>query len=488
MENAAFSQQLEGQPSREARTSSTGSADKLSTVEESLSSQPDFLPLGAGEVGGGGREGATEHQAQKADLLGGYPPSFSKHKRLLSGESTSTCIPWRTKVYSCDPTGLHEEIEDLYEYSKPRPSEYLMRSAVIANVTSIILSKWPQARVEVFGSYCTGLFLPTSDIDLVVFGNWMKLPLFSLEEEFKKADIAINGSILVLDKTSVPIIKFIDKMTEVKVDISFNQEGGLVCVRLIQTFVQQYPMLPKLIAVLKQFLTQRQLNEVYYGGISSYSLFLLLLSFLQLHPRNGATDTTANLGVLLIEFFELYGRNFNYNKTGISVLDGGSYFSKDDLQLSNPELADNNALLFIWDPVSPQENASKGCYGMWQVKTAFEQAYLRLHSLVISRELVAERRESLLSSIIHVSREVDEYRNWVERTWQVPSSASATPPYYYPMLPPLHPSVPVYLQSPLPPLHYVVGHEATSPYALPPSCQSSPATTGLGSVDSSTAS
>lgn len=33
------------------------------------------------------------------------------------------------------------------------------------------MSLWPQARVEVFGSFRTGLYLPTSDIDLVVIGE-----------------------------------------------------------------------------------------------------------------------------------------------------------------------------------------------------------------------------------------------------------------------------------------------------------------------------
>lgn len=42
-----------------------------------------------------------------------------------------------------------------------------------------------------------------------------------------------------------------------------------------------YPVLPYLIFVLKQFLLQRDLNEVFTGGISSYSLILMVISFLQ---------------------------------------------------------------------------------------------------------------------------------------------------------------------------------------------------------------
>lgn len=44
---------------------------------------------------------------------------------------------------------------------------------------------------------------------------------------------------------------------------------------------QKYPVLPYLVLVLKQFLLQRDLNEVFTGGIGSYSLFLMAVSFLQ---------------------------------------------------------------------------------------------------------------------------------------------------------------------------------------------------------------
>lgn len=95
-------------------------------------------------------------------------------------------------------------------------------------------------------------------------------------------------------------------------------------------------MLSRLVMVLKQFLLQRDLNEVFTGGISSYSLILMCISFLQLHPRPERLRQPHNLGVLLIEFFELYGRKFNYVKTAIRVKNGGSYVSKDEIQKVRP--------------------------------------------------------------------------------------------------------------------------------------------------------
>ena len=45
-------------------------------------------------------------------------------------------------------------------------------------------------------------------------------------------------------------------------------------------------------------------------------------------PQQVPPTKDSNLGVLLIEFFELYGVNFNWEVTGISIRDGGYYFPK----------------------------------------------------------------------------------------------------------------------------------------------------------------
>ena len=68
--------------------------------------------------------------------------------------------------------------------------------------------------------------------------------------------------IQVLDKASVPIIKLTDRDTKIKVDISFNMANGLKSVELVKMYKKQFPSLQKLICVLKQFLLQRDLNEV----------------------------------------------------------------------------------------------------------------------------------------------------------------------------------------------------------------------------------
>lgn len=56
--------------------------------------------------------------------------------------------------------------------------------------------------------------------------------------------------------------------------------------------------------------------------------------------------------MLLIEFFELYGRNFNYLKTGIRIKNGGAYIAKEEIM----KVMTNGyrpSMLCIEDPLLP---------------------------------------------------------------------------------------------------------------------------------------
>lgn len=74
----------------------------------------------------------------------------------------------------------------------------------------------------------------------------------------------------------------------------------------------------------------------------------------KLHPRIDTRRTNINLGFLLIEFFELYGRDFNYMKTGIRVKNGGAYLSKEDM-LKTMGSGNRPSMLCIEDPIQPGE-------------------------------------------------------------------------------------------------------------------------------------
>ena len=146
-----------------------------------------------------------------------------------------TELPWRRRAYySPHVIGLHEEIIDFYDFIKPIPEEEFMRTRVVERIEAVVYRLWPEAKVEIFGSFATKLYLPTSDIDLMIMGKWTALPMLSLRDELVKAGISDPENVTVLDKASVPIVKVIDKESGVRVDISFNTSNGVNSANLIK--------------------------------------------------------------------------------------------------------------------------------------------------------------------------------------------------------------------------------------------------------------
>uniref|UniRef100_A0A1B0B004 polynucleotide adenylyltransferase n=1 Tax=Glossina palpalis gambiensis TaxID=67801 RepID=A0A1B0B004_9MUSC len=406
-------------------TSSNNSIDSTSNNDSSHSHTPATTP---------GEPTTLNTKMPSHERTSYYNPSRRKIGRIVDNKASTYNLnkhmnnliskykgcPWRVPDfgYGRGVVGLHQEIEQFYNYVLPTPTEHAIRNEVVQRIEAVVHSIWPSALVEIFGSFRTGLFLPTSDIDLVVIGLWDKMPLRTLETELIARGIAEPHSVRVLDKASVPIIKLTDRETQVKVDISFNMQSGVQSAELIKKYKQEFPLLAKLVLVLKQFLLQRDLNEVFTGGISSYSLILMCISFLQLHPRQVHADTD-NLGVLLLEFFELYGRKFNYMKIGISIKNGGRYIPKEDLQR---DMIDGHrpSLLCIEDPLTPGNDIGRSSYGALQVKQAFEYAYLMLSQAVSPLNNWANdcTERSILGRIIRITDDVIDYREWIREHFE----------------------------------------------------------------------
>ncbi|KAI8911735.1 hypothetical protein EDD86DRAFT_188649, partial [Gorgonomyces haynaldii] len=229
---------------------------------------------------------------------------------------------------------LNQEIDDYLQYMSPSQEEHQLRIWALERLEQVVSKTFPGSETKVFGSFATKLYLPSSDLDVVVLAQVdNKIGLRRLHKALEKADIMSRIELILGAK--VPILKVVDSLTNFRIDISFNSQNGLETVEIVNKFLNDSVCgegLRSLMLILKQFLSQRHLNEVYTGGISSYSLLLMIASFLKLHPKIQTREIVAheNLGVLLIEFFELYGLYFNYNRVGIAVdvKKGAWYFKK----------------------------------------------------------------------------------------------------------------------------------------------------------------
>ncbi|GAA5934963.1 hypothetical protein JCM3775_004660 [Rhodotorula graminis] len=145
-----------------------------------------------------------------------------------------------------------------------------------------------------------------------------------------------------------------------------------------------------LVLLVKAFLGQRGMNEVFTGGLGSYSIICLVISFLQLHPKiqTATINPNRNLGLLFVEFLELYGKHFNYDQAGITLRGRGGYFNKHDKGWYRPG---QPYLLSIEDPNDPKNDVSGGSHAIIRVRQTLSGGFD-----VLSASLCA--RQSLLAS------------------------------------------------------------------------------------------
>jgi len=344
---------------------------------------------------------------------------------------------------------LHDEILAFRDVVAPSSTERAAREDAFRTLERAAKSCWPRCEAKVFGSALTKLELPSSDVDVVVFGapvdkgsggvaKRLRTLASALEDlgaiaprcvilrPFVRHRRGVRGgrvpvggeyagtpstrrrrhrerarrSLEVVESARIPLVKYVDAASGTAVDVSFDVESGLRTGKLVRSYMDAMPPLRPLVLVLKFFLAQRGLNETFTGGVGSYMLQLMVVSFLQQrHRTDRATGLVSpqNLGSLLLEFFELYGRDLNPTITGISVRRHGAYFPKRSRNWFNPARPN---LLAIENPDDDKLDVGKNSYNYHRVRRAFDHA----HDAIVAASTREDwRRTCLLGIVVDMS-------------------------------------------------------------------------------------
>ncbi|GAA5961950.1 hypothetical protein JCM8115_001624 [Rhodotorula mucilaginosa] len=351
-------------------------------------------------------------------------------------------VDWARYARATDQ--LNAEAHAFVRYISPTPLEHELRLHTIELIRRTVRSKYPDSDVECFGSVGTGLYLPGGDIDLVVLSPSMPSPplkpssslLHRLASLLLTSSIAAPQSLVVIAKARVPIVKFTTRYGGFSVDLSVNQKNGIDAAVRVRSILEEYAFREEgyvepgaaasglsikgkgkgkatggeeeggkvddaqtlshpvdhgvarsLVLLVKAFLSQRGMNEVFTGGLGSYSIICMVVSFLQLHPRiqTAQINPNRNIGLLFVEFLELYGKHFNYDQAGITLKGRGGYFNKHDKGWYRPQ---QPYLLSIEDPNDPQNDVSGGSHAILRVRQTFAGGFDTLTSWLIVRESI----------------------------------------------------------------------------------------------------
>ena len=230
------------------------------------------------------------------------------------------------------------------------------------------------------------------------------------------------SSLCPIDSASVPVIKctataaalnipapqgislsFFADIQHIPVDITFetgSHSGVATCEYVRRVLAETTDDLLSLVLVVKELLAQYGLNTPYSGGLSSYAVILLAKASIELWrstqqpsrvfaesvildrktsdddekdlTENSTTDKPS-VGILLVHFLRLYGRNFNPLTHGVDITRVDSPF----FPISNPQQA---FAILVVDPLDPTKNVAKSTFAFRQIQWVLSQCLANLET------------------------------------------------------------------------------------------------------------
>ncbi|MES1921320.1 Poly(A) polymerase [Bonamia ostreae] len=117
--------------------------------------------------------------------------SDARDEKIASNSVAKKMAPWaENKNYPQKSfvLRLHEELIDFYNYMHATKEEHAIRVNVIERIRQLSKEIWPKSETHPYGSFTTDLYLPFSDIDVVILNVGVD-PVNVLAEELKDRDL-----------------------------------------------------------------------------------------------------------------------------------------------------------------------------------------------------------------------------------------------------------------------------------------------------------
>ena len=331
----------------------------------------------------------AELNKQKNELMSQLP------KEKVGTQSNKSLSPkeYRELKFSQgmpDETFVTKTLQkDLLDYSiyikdKIAKKKYIV-DKLLENVQQAVNEITNEYEAVLYGSYATGLCLPWSDLDVVLVGktqNSIAGPYLLNKLCFILKTKKWIQSFKIIDNTTIPIIKIVTsaEYEKMQIDISIQEEKhfGLKCVSLVKSYLSEYIVLEPLILALKTILKNANLNDPYSGGLSSYGLILMVVSYIQskIDQKNYDEKEEDLIGKTFYGFLGHYGVYFDFNKYVIltyPIKDTNNSIADNDTPL---EFGQNSHELIIVDPLNKKNNVAKSTHQFMNLKMAFMIAFM----------------------------------------------------------------------------------------------------------------
>jgi DNA polymerase sigma len=190
-----------------------------------------------------------------------------------------------------------------------------------------------------------------------------------------------------------------DDLYKLKFDITFK-ESDLYnnnvnkTIDFVNKSIVDFPSIKEIVLLMKRYFKKIKLNKSYLGGLSSYSLFLMVLAFLKL--KNYSKDFS--IGKQFYDFIEWYSF-FNFSEYIINVNELNPFIKINELN--------KNDKIIIIDPIN-QSNVAKSSFKIEQIKNSFIKVLniIKIDAWKIEQQIEIEINNisplKILSSIFNI--------------------------------------------------------------------------------------
>jgi len=171
-----------------------------------------------------------------------------------------------------------------------------------------------------------------------------------------------------------------EKYLNRKVDITLREfkdskHNGEACIELVKDYITHYKAFRPLILVLKQLIYSAKLYDPYQGGISSYGLILMLVTYLQYKSfyKISIEPVKPNLGILLVDFFNFYG-SMKFSAVEMKPLKANDIIESVPIHNKNADML----MMTVWDPLNFTNNVTKSTYKVVSLENLFYFSYFSI--------------------------------------------------------------------------------------------------------------
>jgi non-canonical poly(A) RNA polymerase PAPD5/7 len=165
-----------------------------------------------------------------------------------------------------------------------------------------------------------------------------------------------------------------ENLENLNIEISIQEDKNYILnyIEIIKSYLNEYKILTPLILTLNTILKQANLHIEYFGGLSTYGLILMIVSYIQSKKDEYNENEENIIGKIFYGFLEHYGIIFDFQKYIIITYPPKNmeHLKENNLNYNIIKNIINNKLIII-DPINEKNIVEKKHIQFLNIKMAF---------------------------------------------------------------------------------------------------------------------